>query len=221
MISSSTNVIRLYSYPDSSNALKPRLVLEEAGVPYETIHVDIRNGQSRTPEFQRTVNPFGVVPVLEVDGIRMFESTAIIRYLARRFLPALYPPDDLLRCQRIDMWIDLLTTPSGHRARVYPYENSHLGLQGGGHHPWHDSPPLPPDEADGYRNKTVEWLALCEQVHAGSPWCTEEFSIADIAWACSLERARRRLDLLTTPKLQAWADALLARPSFVRAWIRR
>jgi glutathione S-transferase len=213
-------MIRIYSFPDSSNALKPRLVLEEAGVPYETIHVDIRNGENRTAEF-KAMNPFGLIPVLEIDGARMLESNAIMRYLARRFAPALYPPDDQLRCQQIDMWIDLLTTPSGYRARVWPYENSLLDFKGGGHHSWHDSLPLPSDEAESYRQKTLEWLESCEQVHAGSPWCTREYSIADIAWACSLERARRRLDLLRTPKILAWADALLDRPAFIRAWIRR
>ncbi|MGD9508094.1 MAG: glutathione S-transferase family protein [Geminicoccaceae bacterium] len=78
-----------FYYNSSPNPTKVALFLEEAGLPYEAVPVDTRRGEQHRPEFL-AVNPNGKVPVI-VDGeVTVFDSNAILLYLAEktgRFLP--------------------------------------------------------------------------------------------------------------------------------------
>lgn len=73
---------RLYDYLPSGNGYKVRLVLKHLGIPYELIEVDIKRGESRTPEFL-AMNANGRIPLLDVPGRGYLpESHAIIAFLA-------------------------------------------------------------------------------------------------------------------------------------------
>jgi glutathione S-transferase len=63
---------------------------EEAGVPYRIHSLDHARGELRGPEYLR-VNPFGLVPAIDDNGFKLFESGAIVLYIAEkshRLLPA-------------------------------------------------------------------------------------------------------------------------------------
>ena len=63
---------------------------EEAGLPYRIHALDFARGELRGPEYLR-VNPFGLVPAIDDGGFRLFESAAIVLYIAEkshRLLPA-------------------------------------------------------------------------------------------------------------------------------------
>ncbi len=82
-------MIKFY-YNLAPNPMKVALFLEEAGLPYEAIPVDSRKGEQHTPEFSR-LNPNHKLPVIDDDGTVVFDSNAILLYLAEktgRFLPA-------------------------------------------------------------------------------------------------------------------------------------
>ena len=84
-------MLRLHDSASSGNAYKVRLLLTQLGIPFERIEYDIDHGATRTPEFLRSKNPNGRVPVLELDDGRcLAESNAIICYLAEgtRLFPA-------------------------------------------------------------------------------------------------------------------------------------
>ena len=71
------------------NPTKVALFLEESGLPYEPIQVDTRKGDQHKPEFLK-VNPNAKVPVIVDDGVTVFDSNAILLYLAEKtgkFLP--------------------------------------------------------------------------------------------------------------------------------------
>lgn len=73
---------RLYDYLPSGNGYKVRLVLRHLGLPYELVELDIKRGETRTPEFLAK-NPNGRIPLLEVPGRGcLSESHAIIAFLA-------------------------------------------------------------------------------------------------------------------------------------------
>lgn len=75
-------MLTLYDYMDSGNGYKVRLVLAALGLPYKLIECDILKGETRTPEFLKR-NPNGRIPTLQLeDGSHIFESGAIIWYLA-------------------------------------------------------------------------------------------------------------------------------------------
>ena len=75
------------------NPMKVALLLEELGAAYEPIPVDTRKGEQFTPEYL-AVNPNGKVPALVDEGTVVFDSNAILLYLAEksgRFLPEATP----------------------------------------------------------------------------------------------------------------------------------
>jgi GST-like protein len=82
-------MIQLFFHP-SPNPLKVALFLEEANIPYELIAVDTRKGDQHKPEFV-AINPNAKTPALMDGDVRVFDSNAIMIYLAEKyqqFLPA-------------------------------------------------------------------------------------------------------------------------------------
>ncbi|TXH33100.1 MAG: glutathione S-transferase family protein [Rhodospirillaceae bacterium] len=91
-------MIRFYFHP-TPNPAKIALFLEETGLPYEVIPVDTKKGEQHTPAF-RAVNPNGKVPaIVDTEGpggkeARVFDSTAILLYLAEKSGKFLGAPED-------------------------------------------------------------------------------------------------------------------------------
>jgi len=83
-------MLRLHDNATSGNAYKVRLLLTQLGRAFERIEYDTDRGATRTPEFLRTKNANGRIPVLELeDGRCLPESNAILWYLAEgtRLMP--------------------------------------------------------------------------------------------------------------------------------------
>ena len=84
-----------FYFNGSPNPTKVALFLEEAGLPYQPLPVDTRKGEQFKPEFL-AVNPNGKVPAIVDGDIVVFDSNAILLYLAEKtgqFLPANTPDD--------------------------------------------------------------------------------------------------------------------------------
>ena len=79
---------KLYNFQSSGNCYKIRLLMNQLGIEYESIEVNILQSESRTEEFL-TINPNGRVPVLQVGEKYLPESNAAIWYLAEgsKFIP--------------------------------------------------------------------------------------------------------------------------------------
>ena len=75
-------MIKFY-FNGSPNPTKVALFLEEAGFEYLPLPVDTRRGEQFTPEFL-AVNPNGKVPAIDDDGVIVFDSNAILLYLAEK-----------------------------------------------------------------------------------------------------------------------------------------
>ena len=73
-----------YEYWRSSAAYRVRIALKLKGIDYESRPVDLREGAQNGADY-RSVNPFGLVPMLEIDGHRLTQSLAIINYLDLRY----------------------------------------------------------------------------------------------------------------------------------------
>lgn len=82
--------MRLYDYWSSSSAYRVRIALGLKGLAYERVVVKRLDGIEAPAYF--TVNAQGFVPTLEIDGLRLLQSTAILEYLEERWpAPALLP----------------------------------------------------------------------------------------------------------------------------------
>ena len=81
-------MLKFYYHP-SPNPAKVALFLEESGLPYEVVPVDTRKGEQFSREFT-AINPNNKTPAIEDGGVRVFDSNAILLYLAEKtdtFLP--------------------------------------------------------------------------------------------------------------------------------------
>lgn len=85
-------MIKFYFHP-SPNPLKIALYLEETGEPYELVPIDTRKGDQHTEAF-RTINPNAKTPAMLDGSTRVFDSNAMLIYLAEKigkFVPANTP----------------------------------------------------------------------------------------------------------------------------------
>lgn len=98
-------MLRIWGRRNSSNVRKVLWCAEEIGLPYESIEVGGAFGGTQSAEY-RALNPNGLVPVIEDHGLPLWESNAIVRYLAARYaLGTLYPVDVAERA-RSEQWMD-------------------------------------------------------------------------------------------------------------------
>jgi glutathione S-transferase len=86
-------MIKLYDFRTSPNCQRVKVVLAEKNLPYETVPIDLKKGEQKTPEYLK-LNPYGKVPVLTDDGTVLYESCIINEYLNEKYPnPPLMPAD--------------------------------------------------------------------------------------------------------------------------------
>jgi len=95
--------MKLYGFPPSPNTWKVRAVAAHLGVPLELEFVDLTKGGSHTPAYL-ALNPTGRTPTLVDGDFKLWESTAIMQYIASRRPNALWPDEararaDIMRWQ--------------------------------------------------------------------------------------------------------------------------
>ena len=97
-------MLTIYGSDLSAPANKVRFAANAMGIKYEYRRIDLRAGEHLKPEFL-AVNPVGKVPVIDDGGFKMFESNAIMRYLADKNNSPLFPKDVKERAV-VEMWLD-------------------------------------------------------------------------------------------------------------------
>lgn len=103
-------MLKIWGRKNSSNVRKALWVAEELGLAYESINAGGAFGVNDQPEYLAK-NPNGVVPMIEDGDFVLWESNAIVRYLAAQYAPdsALFPSDPKARAQA-DKWMDWTTS---------------------------------------------------------------------------------------------------------------
>lgn len=204
-------MIELYS-ANTPNGLKVPIALEELGVDYRLIKVDLAAGEQTQPAFL-SLNPNGRIPVIvDLDGpggesLNLAESGAILLYLAEKN-GALLPEEPRAR-QRAMEFLFLQV------ASVGPM----FGQAG-----WflRSAPELMPLAIDRYRKESLRLTALLDTRLQTHEWLAgESYSIADIMHFCWLRIADYAgVDLKEFRFVQAWIARINARPAVQRAIAR-
>jgi glutathione S-transferase len=102
-----TRPIRLYSFYLSGHAHRAELFLSLLGLPFVKTEVDLTKGDNKTPEFL-ALSPLGQVPVIRDGDVTVFDSNAILVYLALRHDPSgRWLPRDPLGAARVQQWLSL------------------------------------------------------------------------------------------------------------------
>ena len=71
-------------YAPKTRSTRPRWLLEELGLPYDLVRINLGEKQHKSAEYMK-VHPLGLVPAMEIDGVKLIESTAMVGYLADKY----------------------------------------------------------------------------------------------------------------------------------------
>ena len=203
-------MIDLYYWP-TPNGHKITLFLEETGLPYRILPVDIGRGDQFKPEFLK-IAPNNRMPAIVDDEppgggapVSVFESGAILLYLAEK--TGQFLPQDLRGRVETLQWLF--------------WQMGGLGpMAGQNHHFLHYAPEKLPYAIDRYVNETNRLYGVLDNRLADRPFVAGPgYTIADMAaypWTVGWQRQGQNLD--DFPNLKRWQEAIRARPATVRAY---
>jgi glutathione S-transferase len=200
-------MITVWGRRNSVNVQKVLWALEELDVPYVRENVGGSFGGNHDADFL-AMNPMGLVPVIRDGDVTMFESNAIVRYLAARFRAGVLRPAEHRSLAMAEQWMEwaqvnvapLVSTLFVNRVRSLP-ENRNTAA------------------AAAAETQAAEAMKVADAWLAQHDWFAgNAFSFGDIVMGALLWRymgvpcARPQ-----TPHLMEWLDALQEREAFRRA----
>jgi glutathione S-transferase len=194
----------LYSMQRSGNSYKVRLALEQLGMPYRLIEVDILKGESRTPEFLAK-NPNGQVPLLEVaPGRYLAESNAILWHLVGR--SPLRPEDRIDRAEALQWMFFEQHSIEPNVGAAYFW----LTLVKGGRE-------LQRHALDDWMEEGYRALGVMENhLKHHRYFASNRYSVADIALYAYTNLAHEcDYDLTAFPAIRDWLQRVAAQPGHV------
>jgi glutathione S-transferase len=202
-------ILKLYHFPSSPHSLKVRAVAYELGVPLDLTPVNILRHEADAPFF-RTLNPNGLVPVLVDGDFVLWESNAIVTYLATTHpTPSLLPTDARERAD-VDRWLHWQSAHLGPAISRIAFERfvKPMTRQGAS------------DEVvvTSARHDFTRHCAALEASLVDAEYIAGRLTVADFALACVLNTAAMvGLDLQAFRRTSAWLQRMLARDSLKRA----
>lgn len=197
-------MLKIWGRATSLNAQKVLWCCDEIGLSYERIDAGLAYGVVDTPAY-RKLNPNGLVPTIDEDGFVLWESQAIIRYLAGRYaLGSLCPADPRTRALA-DQWMDW-----NHTAFWPLMRPVFAGLV--------RTPPEKRDMAaieDGIRKSGAILRILDEHLASHAYVTGDSFTMGDIPLGCGVYRFMALpIDRPSLPNLERWSQAIAKRPAF-------
>ncbi|XWN33043.1 MAG: glutathione S-transferase family protein [Devosia sp.] len=197
-------MIRFY-FNRAPNPMKVALLLEELGLTYEAVPIDTLKGAQHAEEFKK-INPNAKAPAIEDDGVRVFDSNAILLYLAEKHGSFLGAPED-----RPELLSWLFWVASG----LGPFSGQWVHFQTAGH-----------DEGGDYAKRRYRFEAhrhynvLDEHLMGRQTIAGADYTIADMAawgWVDRHVRVLGEGGIDSHPAVKAWYERVNARPAVARA----
>lgn len=197
-------MIKLYTFPPSTNSRKVRIALLEKGLEFERINIDLTKREQKNPDYLK-VHPFGQIPALDDEGFVVYDSTIINEYLEDEYpYPSLMPSDSegRARARMLEDFRDAHFNPYF----VHIIQESRK----------------PEAERDPQRidNAKVEITKAFDRTEAelqGKDYLAGAFSLADVAFMANLDLLDRfaiPVDPVKYKNTVAWIARLKSRPSF-------
>jgi glutathione S-transferase len=187
----------------SPNTRRALFALEEVGEPYEFVPVDLMSGEHKRPEYM-ALNPTARVPTLVDGDFVLWESNAILEYLAARFPERRLGPASPREAGEIARWTFMNAAHlSPNVARIFAHT---IRL------PEDQRIPRLVDEARGEVDRSLKAI---EGRLEGREHLIDRFSLAEIAIAPTLAAAPMLgIDLLRFPAVAAWMKRIGGRPAW-------
>jgi glutathione S-transferase len=197
-------MLKVWGRANSSNLKKVTWLCQEIGLPYERIDAGMAFGVVNTPDY-RKLNPNGLVPTIDDEGFILWESNAIVRYLAAKHAAGTLWPADLKVRADADRWMDWCTSMLGpaflpvfwNLVRT-PAEQRNM------------------KEIEDGSNKTGEVLARLDTALAGRNFIAgDRFTMGDIAFGPIAYLVNNvSFDRPKLANFDAWYARISGRPAF-------
>lgn len=201
-------MIKLWGRNNSVNVQKAIWCLEELKLPYERIDAGMQYGVVNTPEF-RSMNPNGLVPVIDDAGTVLWESNAIVRYLAAKYGKGTLWPEDPVARAHSDKWMDWCATTYWPPMRTIFWglirtqpEKRNL------------------EEIEAARKKSAEVLTMLDAALSRSDYIAgSTLSMGDIPLGCISWRwfGVKDMERPARPNVEAWFKRLSQREAFKKS----
>ena len=192
-------------YAPNTISIVVAIALNEGGVHYQPIRVDFASAEQTKPAY-RAINPKARVPALATPGGILTETGAIIEYLADTAVPALRPVDPFQAARMREVIFYVATTMHvnhAHRMRGYR---------------WADQQSSFDDMAAKVPETMAESCAYVETLIEGPLLFGDHVTLADIyLFVVSHWLGGDGVDVTNYPKLTAFREAMLTRPSVLKA----
>jgi glutathione S-transferase len=198
--------LRLWGHPRSINVVKVLWTLDELALEYERIDAGASFGRVKEADYL-TLNPNGLVPTLEDGAAVLWESNAIVRYLAAKYGAAPFLPSDLAQRARADgwnEWTSLTLWPQVQKIQVQLIRTAEaqrdLALVA---------------EA---REKAIAALTILDRELAKKPFVAgDDFSFGDLPLAATAQRwFNLPIERPSLKAVEAWYQKVKQRPGFKR-----
>jgi len=194
--------MKLYTWK-TPNGYKVPIMLEELGLEYELVPVDISKEAQKTPEFLK-MNPNHKIPVLVDGDLTIFESGAILIYLVEK--SGKFQPKDLEQKYQVLEWLMF------QMASVGP-------MFGQANHFVKHAPEKIDYAINRYRDETKRIMGVLETRLSQVPYLGGEYGIADIAtwpWVRTAQTTGNT-DITQFPNVKKWFDTIESREVVKRA----
>jgi glutathione S-transferase len=199
----------VFYYAPMSTAVTTHWALEELGVPYQAVKLDLAAQDQRKPEFL-AVNPNGKVPALVHDGVALFESVAILIHLGETFgvERGLFPGPGLARAEAVKwlVWCNVSLVEALSRFQR------------------NTSDRIPPEQRNAKageigRSDVEAHLDILEAALKKRKFLAgDAFTLADLHVAGFVDYlAMLGFDVKSRPALAAWKATCTSRPHYARA----
>lgn len=196
-------MLKFYFHP-TPNPMKVALFLAESDLEYELIPVDTRKGEQHASDF-RLINPNGKVPAIDDNGTVVFDSNAILLYLAEKTGQFLVKEED--RGQLLS-WLMFIASGLG------PYSGQAVHFQ-------HAAPEKSPYAINRYRREAQRHYQILDDRLADREFIVgDTYSIVDIAawgWIDKVIPVLGEGELAHYPNLNRWFQSVDARPAVAKA----
>ena len=197
--------MKLY-YFETPNPRKPCAVAKYLDAPVEWVRIDLTKGEQKSPEFL-AINPNGKVPALQDGGTALWESHAIMVYIAQLAGSNLWPRANVIQVEILKWFMWDIAHFSRHASTLY--SQNYIKPAFGMGEP--DADLI--EEASGFFK---QFASVLEQHLDGCEYLVaDSLSVADFAVASMLPTAAEaQLPLDDFPQIKRWHDRLLTLPAW-------
>ena len=199
-------MLKIWGRVNSINVQKVLWVCGELNVPFERTDAGLQFGVNNTPEF-KAKNPNALVPLIDDEGFLLWESQAIVRYLARKHGLGSVCPSDPKTCADADRWMDWSATTIWPNLRPVFWNLVRT----------------PPEKRDmplvaSSRTALAASMAILNTHLAGRQYVAgDAFTMGDIPVGVSVHRwFRMEMERENLPHLAAYYKRLQARPAYTK-----